>query len=76
MSVGLYHCADALGAQHSLDLVPILDDRHGLQVRAEDPPRGFIRPGTIVTKGGRFPAIRALCHNTILSFQTRNVTGR
>jgi hypothetical protein len=68
-SVGLYQGADTLGAQHALDLLPILDDRHGLQIGAEDPPGGLLRPGTIVTKGGRFPAIRALCHMMILSFR-------
>jgi hypothetical protein len=64
---GLYHRANALGAQNPLHFMSVFDDRHSLQIWTEDPPRGFLRPGTIVTEGGRFSAVRALCHNKFLS---------
>jgi hypothetical protein len=68
---GLYHRANALGAQHALHFAPVFDDRYGLQIRTEDPPRGFIRPGTIVTEGGRLTAVCALCHHNILSWTAK-----
>ena len=59
---GLYQGAHALGTQHLTYFAPLLVDRNRLQVRFKSPAGGFLRPGTVATKGRLLPAMLTLCH--------------
>jgi hypothetical protein len=62
-SAGLHQGAQALGAQHLTNFAPILVNRNRLQIRLKGPAGGFLRPGTVATKGGRLPTILTLSHS-------------
>jgi hypothetical protein len=53
---------DAFSTQHFSNLATILENRDRLQVGAEGALRGFLRPGSVATKGRRLPAMFTLCH--------------
>ena len=58
----LDHRTDAFSAQHFPNLATVLENRDRLQIWAECALRGFLRPGTVSTKGSRFPAMFTLSH--------------
>lgn len=60
---GLYHRADALGAQSLADLTPTFIHADSLQIRFKGPQSSLLGPGTIPTKRCFLTATFALCHN-------------
>jgi hypothetical protein len=58
----LDHRTDAFSAQHFPNLATILENRDRLQIGAEGALCGFLRPGTVSTKGRRLPAMFTLSH--------------
>jgi hypothetical protein len=53
---------DAFSTQHFPNLATILENRDCLQIGAEGAWRGFLRPGSVSTKGRRLPAMFTLRH--------------
>lgn len=63
-SARLNQRADALGAQHLANLAPVFIDADRLQVWAEGPGCGLLRPGTVATKSCLFSTMRTCSHNS------------
>ena len=63
-SARLYKRADALSAQYLANLSPVFIDANRLQVWAESPASGLLRPGAVVTKSCLFSTMRTCSHNS------------
>jgi hypothetical protein len=62
LSGGLYQGLNALGTQCLADFLAIDKNRDTLQIGFELTRGGFLRPGSVPTKRGRFSTILTLCH--------------